>query len=145
MEKSDNLNVAICSVSFAELSKVDSVVKGSDQHHRILNLKAGQSLENIYFTPGTAQFGGEHQNSDEGGLKNNNLKLLYPGDGIMVPGLLLEIENKRGVVIYEYASGIKKIFGSIDNPVLVSFSFQEKAYAVNFNHRDTKLPYLLQE
>ncbi|MCX6232724.1 MAG: hypothetical protein NTZ33_14395 [Bacteroidetes bacterium] len=146
MNKSDNLNPTIISVDFIELSKIDTITAGSDQHHRIVTLKQNETAENIYMTPGSAQFNGEHQNSDEGGLKNCSLNLSYPGDGGSVPGLLLAIENKRGVVIFEYADKSKRVMGELDNPVLVNFSFstQQKAYSINFEHKSIKLPYLLQ-
>jgi ribosomal protein L35AE/L33A len=144
MEKSDYLLTTICSVNFAEISQIDYTRISQNKTSIEVKLKSSEEWNSIYFTPTTVDATHDHDVDDAGNVFVNTLSFKYPGDGKTVPGNIIDIQNKRGVIHYIYSNGIVKTFGTIENPVVCScsFSLSDAAWDISFVQKDC-LPALM--
>jgi hypothetical protein len=105
----------ICKILYLPFSQV-TFLPGSDRFHKKMLVKGGQLWNEIYFTPGTAEFEQKEKDDKGGILIEQTLKLVFPGQD-QGNNLLLDALRIPSIVLLKMVSGYYLVFGSPENPV----------------------------
>ena len=121
--KNSNLVLSMCRIFVAPAADVATIISPG-QYSRLVNFKSGKSWQEIYFTPGTAEFCEKPKENDAGELIDQSLKFTVPGED---PANLPAFEALQGrplLVKMEISSGVSKLMGETENGAKLSRLFQ---------------------
>ena len=125
---SNYLSQEICNVSFIQ-SKNIRLVSGSTKNYVLVNTLDNITFENFYFTPGSADFQENEKDLNAGNLFDQTLVCSVPGfhpdyrDFFDCASLL------RLVLKITFQNGSSIIYGTPENPVLVSSKYVKSKFA----------------
>lgn len=120
IRKNSNLTPAVCRISFAPLVDIDSISASADRFSRNVSFKSGKTWQDIYFTPGTAEFSEKSKDTEAGDLFEQSLKFIFPGEDEYNLASLDLVLGRPALVRIEYSSGMSKLLGAIDNGAKLS-------------------------
>lgn len=112
------------SFSFAPsvtIANYPAIVAGSANAE--LLFKTGFYLLNGYATANTLQFNQEEGETDQGVLHEQNLQGFVPLEGAEIVALFAEMVQMRFVCVAKDFNGIKKLLGSVLNPLVFSYKY----------------------
>ena len=115
MDKNSNLVPAVCQIFCAPLGDVDTMAPAPDRFHRCVVLKSGKSWQQIYFTPGTAEFTEKPKDTDSGELIEQSLKCFFPGEDAANLAGFEAITRRPLLVMIQFDTGWGKIMGDLGN------------------------------
>ena len=113
IEKNSNLVPAVCTISCVQLDDVDAITSTPDRFHRHVDLKTGKSWEQVYFTPGTAEFSEKPKDTDAGELIEQSLKCIFPGEDDTNLAAFDAIAARPLLVVIHFNTGESKIMGDL--------------------------------
>jgi len=120
LTKNSNLIPTVCNIYFAPLDDIDTITPVTDRFHRQITFKEALSWQEIYFTPGTAEFTEKPKENDAGELIEQLLKFSLPGEDDSNLADLDGILGRPVLVKIEYSSGGKKLLGDLGNGAKLS-------------------------
>ena len=124
LTKNSNLVPVICNVYFSPIEDVDSIFSGTDRFHQIVVFNSGKSWQEIYFTPGTAEFNEKPKDNDAGTLFEQSLKFIFPGEDESNASAFDQVMDRPVLVKMQYSNGILKILGTKEIPARLSLVSQ---------------------
>lgn len=144
MEKSTRLGQTVCNVLFVNYKSVDRIVYGTTKVSRKIILKNGMSFENIPFVKGKIKYESVKASTVPSILYNNSISGIIAGDANNMPDQISRLDGNYGIVVFQYNSGEKRTFGTIENPVLFfsSFSSNDQGYQIELTQKDTNIPFI---
>lgn len=89
----------------------------------------------------SAGFSGKSKTSREGVSKDNEVRFFIPLDRQAVRTMLERAEDDEFIIIYRYATGPRKIFGTKDFPVLFQFDHDSGSAPTDQNGNNCKFYY----
>ena len=120
IEKNSDLIPLVCKIYFAPLDNIDSITPVTDRFHRQVTFKEALTWQEIYLTPGTAEFTEKPKENDAGELIEQSLKFIFPGEDDSNLSDLDTILGRPGLVKIEYSTGGKKLLGDLENGAKLS-------------------------
>lgn len=127
--KNTNLTPSICKIFFSPLEDIDTISSSPDRFHRFMYFETGKDWQEIYFTPGTAEFVEKPKDNDSGELIEQSLKFIFPGEDSGNLASLDAILNRPAVVKLQYPDGTSKLLGEIGNGAKLSQILQVSSKA----------------
>jgi hypothetical protein len=127
--KNSNLIPAVCKIYFATLEDVESVLSTIDRFHLYVTFNNGKAWNEIYFTPGTAEFQEKQKENEAGDLIEQSLKFNFPGEDDTNMAALDSILNRPALVKMQFSTGVSKIIGDLTNGAKLSQTNQVSSKA----------------
>lgn len=116
-DKNENLAQVITGISYLYPDIPTSIVDGNDKFHKNINLPINTVFNAIYFTPGTAKFSESDKDDNAGGVIEQELKCIIPGEDDDTPSYMNAIRNRPLLIKITFGNTTKKLIGLPDNPV----------------------------
>jgi len=120
IKKNTLLIPSVCKISFAPFDDVDTISSAPDRFHRHIDFKSEKAWQEIYFTPGTAEFNEKAKDTDAGELIEQSLKFIFPGEDETNLSDLDAITGRPVLVKIEFATGSAKLLGEFGNGAKLS-------------------------
>lgn len=138
MNKNSNLVPRICSVQYADIRNITSIDEGSTSQHRTVTFKGINDWIDMYGSLRSIKYEEPIKDTPAGIQYLKKLELLFPGLDEANNDDFADFSNYRYVVKFTYTSGIVKIFGSLENPVIAyaNYSDDKNGYVILFSQND---------
>ncbi|MFZ4522998.1 MAG: hypothetical protein ACOYNC_14910 [Bacteroidales bacterium] len=121
--KNSNLVLSVCRIFVTPIDEVAAIIS-VNQFCRSVTLKNGKSWQELYFTPGTAEFGEKPKENDAGDLIEQSLKFIFPGEDSSNLFSFDALQGRPVLVKIEVSSGVIKLMGDLENGAKLSVGFQ---------------------
>ncbi len=125
--KNSNLIPTICKIFFAPISDIYSISIVTDRFHRLVTFKNSKAWQEVYFTPGSADFTEKPKDTDPGELIEQSLKFMFPGEDDTNLVALDAILGRPGLVKIEYTGDVSKLMGDLENGAKITQNYQISA------------------
>ncbi len=135
--KNTTLIPTVCKIYFAPLTDIDAIANSSDRFHRSVTFETGKAWQEIYLTPGSAEFIEKPKDAEAGELIEQSLRFLFPGDGDGNLTSLDAILNRPSLVKIQFHDSTAKLMGDIGNGAkltqLLQFSAKGSGSTLEFS------------
>jgi hypothetical protein len=119
LTKNSNLIQAICEIYILPVEDVSSVT-ATNRFNKVVTLLQGKTLQQLYFTPGTAELVEKPKETDAGLLVEQSLKFLIPGEDSATFSNIDAFMNRPLLVFMRYSDNNFKLMGDTDNGAKLS-------------------------
>ena len=124
IQKNSNLVPAVCNILFSALGDIDTVENDPDRFHKTVSFQTGKAWQEIYFTPGTAEFNEKPKITDAGELVEQSLKFIFPGEDEANLLALDKIIGRPVLLKICFSTGLTKLIGNPDNGAKLVKTYQ---------------------
>ena len=121
--KNPTLIPTICRIRFVFANLVTTIRKPLG-HTVDIGILLPSSWDEVYFTPGTAEFTEVQKQEEPGSLYTQTLRFLFPGESVTNAGSFDELLNRPILMSMYYTNSMIKILGSSDNPARMTKSLK---------------------
>lgn len=138
--KNSNLLAKVCAIQYIPCSDVISVVRGSSDFSRVVNMATGKTWLDLYATPGSMKFSQPTAQSAAGTFYDQKLSIKFPGlDPDNLPSLF-NTDATEYIVKLTMAGGDEYIMGDKKQParLVEDFSTESSGFSLTFVCKSTQ-------